>query len=643
MRDVVGGGEVRLQCDSLLDPQSGRRVSQQQKSKNVACLHPEVVIVVVVVVITLVLTLALPSIHRHLRDLENAEEKADGEGNNNNNNNNRQDHEQQQTSPTYQPLHNSPSGLLSQDVETMESLDEAEGLESTDVVEGEVAADVDTYTNSVAFLLPLRGQQGALGLRLGRGVKRRVEGGEDSSVFQQDVNTHNFTNYSSTSKPTTTLLVRDTRSDPDAARQLTEHFYQVHGIKNYFGFLTDEEAFTVAHWARGRAPGARFVTPTATSIYLDDVRNIVRVQPSARLLAATLANLLGVVGTMRPLVVARTSIHNDIFIRQLIKLGVRPVKVMRYYPTTNMNEFAEKVKLQVSGVTTSPLILLGDAESWNLVTAADKLFPAVWILPFLTQMIDNMQTNQSEILVIQYRAYDPVPNSFMKTDPLLAPDESIVTASHKFLTGTWDRPQGVYIVAAKVAVNSLSAGVRLLGTSNGWVPLLQYQVSTNGITRRLYRELLVTKELLQPFVVGEQCRLVLRYVEELTGVSIVTEAYPYSALPTLLLPADRGAQLHIDCPKHHTDLRCWVGSVENDTLTCRGTVHGSHDLFQQCGPEVSVSVAGSQGCTAAFGFICRGGRSLGCLLSGLCSSLTHSSLPLYQCGHVNLHGHLIPH
>ncbi|KAK3865571.1 hypothetical protein Pcinc_028837 [Petrolisthes cinctipes] len=635
MREVGGGGEFRLQCDSLLDPHSGRRVSQQQqqqKSKNVACLHPEVVIVVVVVVITLVLTLALPSIHRHLRDLENAEEKADGESNNR--------HDQRKTSPTYQPLYNSPSGLLSQDVDNMESEDEAEGLESTDEVEG----DVDTYTNSVAFLLPLRGQQGALGLRLGRGVKRRVEGegGEDGSVFQQDVTSH-FTNFSSTSQPTTTILVRDTRSDPDAARQLTEHFYQVHGIKIYFGFLTDEEAFTVAHWARGRAPGTRFVTPTATSIYLDEVRNIVRVQPSARLLAATVANLLGVIGTLRPLVVARTSIHNDIFIRQLIKLGVRPVKVMRYYPTTNMKEFAEKVKLQVSGVTTSPLVLLGDAESWNLVTAADKLFPAVWILPFLTQMIDNMQSNQSEILVIQYRAYDPVPNSFMKTDPLLAPEESIVIASHKLLTGTWDRPQGVYVVAAKVAVNSLSAGVRLLGTSNGWVPLLQYQVSANGITRRLYRELLVTKELLQPFVVGEQCRLVLRYVEELTGVSVVTEAYPYSALPTLLLPADRGAQLHIDCPKHHTDLRCWVRSGENDTLTCRGTIHGSHDLFQQCGPEVSVSVAGSQGCTGAFGFICRGGRSLGCLLSGLCSSLTHSSLPLYQCGHVNLHGHLIPH
>ncbi|KAG7170794.1 hypothetical protein Hamer_G021172 [Homarus americanus] len=452
------------------------------------------------------------------------------------------------------------------------------------------------------------------------------ENQQEAGEKRQD---HPSINNSSRFLPSS-VLVRDSQSDPDLARQLTEHFYGVHGTTHYFGYLTDEEALTVAHWARAKAPGARFVTPTATTTYLEGARNIVKVQPSAKLLAAAVGDFLTLVHHPRPLVLARASLHTDAFLAHLRDIGIRPIKVLHYYETADMEQLAERLKGQLV-ITPSPVLLLGTADTWRLIRAADSIFPAVWILPFQTQIHDRMRTNQSELLTFMYRAHDDTPGGFLRENPLLSPTESIVAASKLLLTGGQRTWRGSYVVAASVPVNSVAASVRLVGTSlDGWLPLLQYDVTRHGLSRRLYQELLVTREVLKPLVSGEGCTLVLRYLEELTGSKKVNEVDIHPSLPTLLVPAERGAQLHVDCSRQHTDLRCSAPDGVWGPVTCHGALQGRHRFQTECGKEVGVTIAASRGCTAAKGLVCRGGRSLGCLLSGLCSSLTQNA-PLYDC------------
>ncbi|XP_053630463.2 uncharacterized protein [Cherax quadricarinatus] len=510
----------------------------------------------------------------------------------------------------------------------LEYSDELEGLMDT---VGSDPADPD----AVAFLLPLRGHTGNLGISYGRRLKQILETAADSArqAAAAEKGPHAINRSSNVFLPTS-VLVRDSQSDPDIARKLTQHFYEVHGTTRYFGYLTDEEALTVAHWARAKAPGARFVTPTAISTYLESARNVARVQPSARVLAAAVGDFLATIHTHRPLVVARASLHTDAFLSLLHAVGLRPNKVMHYYETTHAQEMVERVKTYLAK-DPSPVLLLGNAESWHLIMAADRFFPAVWILPFQTQLHDHMRTNQSELITFMYRAYDDVPKGFLREELLLSPSESTVLASMSLLTGRQRKWHGSYVVAASVPVASIAASVRLVGASDGWLPLLQYDMARRSITRRLYQELLVTRELLKPLVSGDNCTLVLRYIEELTGSKRVSEIPVHSTLPTLLMPAERGAHVHVDCPRHHTDLRCSAPSGSWAPVTCRGALQGSHRFQAECGKEVGITVAASRGCTASQGLVCRSGHSLGCLLSGFCSTLTHSP-PLYDCAGLHL-------
>ncbi|KAG0711585.1 hypothetical protein GWK47_020322 [Chionoecetes opilio] len=497
-------------------------------------------------------------------------------------------------------------------------------LEDSDEVKGllESIGEDPSDPNAIAFLLPLRGHVGDLGLRFGRSLKKVIEESMESAGNQSQF-------------IPSTILVRDTQSDPEVTRSLSEHFDDVHGITRYFGLLTDEEALTVALWARAWSPGSRFVSPTATSPYLEKARNVATVQPSGNMLAAAVADFLLTVQAPQPIVVVRASLHTDAMLSLFRSSGIRPAKVLHYYHMTNMSEFAWRVQSHLV-LSPCPVILLGDAESWHLVEAVDRLISAVWILPYPTQLCARMRTKQSELLSFIYRAYDDVPGTFLQKQPMLAPMESIVKASHWLLSGGKRWWQGSYVVAAKVAVTSVAAGVRLLGASEGWLPLLQYDITSSGMLRRLYQELLVTQDLLKPLLSGDDCNLIIRYQQELTGESKVSEMAVHSSLPTLVVPAERGAQLHVDCRRQHADLRCSAPRGVWAPVTCQGSLQGRHIYVRECGKEVGISVAASQGCTGTQGLVCRGGRSLGCLLSGLCTSLSLPSTPIYQCGDLNL-------
>lgn len=73
--------------------------------------------------------------------------------------------------------------------------------------------------------------------------------------------------------------------------------------------------------------GTRYVTPTATSPYLEGVRNVAMVQPSGKMLVAAVTDFLQTVQSPRPLVVARASLHTDAFLSLLRSSGIRPSKV----------------------------------------------------------------------------------------------------------------------------------------------------------------------------------------------------------------------------------------------------------------------------------------------------------------------------
>ncbi|XP_045135070.1 uncharacterized protein LOC123518356 [Portunus trituberculatus] len=510
-------------------------------------------------------------------------------------------------------------------VDTEAEAQNDDSLGTSDELQGllESVGEDPTDPDAVAFLLPLRGHVGGLGMRLGRRLKSVMEQSEKEQVG-------NVSQFIPSS-----ILVRDTQCEPEITRSLAEHFYEVHGVTRYFGLLTDEEIMTVALWARTRAPGTRFVSPTATSPYLEIAKNVATVQPSANMLASAVADFLLTVQAVQPLVVVKASFHTDAFVYLLRFSGVRPAKVLHYYHTTNMSDLAWRVQSHLV-VSSSPVVLLGDAESWFLVEAVDRLISAVWIIPYPTQLCEKAQTKQSELISFIYRAHDDVPGKFLQKQPMLAPMESIVKASHWLLSGGKRWWRGSYVVAAKVAVNSVAAGVRLLGNSDGWLPLLQYDLTVKGIGRRLYQELLVTKDLLKPLLSGDNCSLVIRYQEELTGECKVNYMSVHSSLPTLLVPAERGAQLHVDCRRQHADLRCSAPKDAWAPITCHGSLQGGHIFARECGKEVGIRVAASQGCTGTQGLMCRGGRSLGCLLSGLCTSVSVASAPIYQCDGLNL-------
>lgn len=76
--------------------------------------------------------------------------------------------------------------------------------------------------------------------------------------------------------------------------------------------------------------GTRFVTPTATSPYLEGARNVAMVQPSGSYLAAAIADFLRTVQIFQPLAVAKASLHTDVFLSLLRSSGIRPSKVTEY-------------------------------------------------------------------------------------------------------------------------------------------------------------------------------------------------------------------------------------------------------------------------------------------------------------------------
>ncbi|KAK7017545.1 hypothetical protein SK128_004064 [Halocaridina rubra] len=522
------------------------------------------------------------------------------------------------------------------DNEIEDSLDYADEVEG---LKGHLSGPMP-HPDSVAFILPLRDHVGNLGVRFGKQLKEILEASRRDYEVRQHIGNSTANNSLShgrdlpsilghTSRvPPSDVLLRDSKGDFEIARQLTLHFYEIHGTTRFFGYLTDEEAMSAALWARVRAPGARFVTPTAISTYLDSAANVIRVQPSSKLLAAALADLLKTADIMRPLVVARASLHTDSFIALLRPLGIKPSQVIHYYETTKFENFVEKIRSRVMAVR-QPVLLLGDAESWKIINIADSYFSCLWICPFPSQFHDHIRTTQSELLYFVYRAYDDQAEYYLKNNPILDPNESIIQASLALLNGQKRSWRGTYVVVASVSPKSLKSRTKILGGSD-LIPLLQYDVTRKGIVRRIYYELQVNEELLRPLTSSNQCHVVIRYLQELTGKVMTAEVPVNMMLPTLLVPAGRGAQVHLDCPRHHVDLRCSSARDTWSSVNCKGHLKGIHHYQSYCANGVGVTFAATRGCMASKGLVCKNGQTLGCRLSGLCSSVSYSTL-MYNC------------
>lgn len=494
--------------------------------------------------------------------------------------------------------------------------------------------------NAVAFIVPLRGPHAKVGLRYGRPMKHVLENLTKAVEAETGLYPLRQEPYAEFKAPST-ILVRDSQGEPDIARKLTQHFYDIHGTTRYFGFTSDEEAMEVAHWARVKAPGTRFVTPTASTPYLDSAKNVARVQPSATVLAKAVADLMLLLNAQEPLVLARSSLHTDAFLTLLLQLRVKPHMTIHYYEASlNTTSIGNRIKTAlVHCPAPCPILLLGHVESWSIIQAADLAFSATWILPYSTQYEDDSPaTIQSEVLSIIYRSYDDTPEGqYLVQNELLNPVNSVVAASKALLLGKKKSSRGSYVVTANLPVSSLAAGVRLVGTLNNTVPLLQYDITKKGLIRRVYQELFVTPEVLKSLVSRSRdgCHLIVRYVEEMTGKIFTYQIDVNSALPSLVIPAERGAQLHVDCPKQHANLVCKAPSGSWSPVTCQGTLQGSHGFKHQCGKNVGVAISASRGCSIGKGLICKNHQTLGCLLSGLCVSNSHSP-PIYSCDGIHL-------
>ncbi|XP_068247751.1 uncharacterized protein [Palaemon carinicauda] len=510
--------------------------------------------------------------------------------------------------------------------------DEVEGLRSH-------VGDKVPHPDSVAFILPLRDHVGNLGVRFGKELKNILEDNKPPSegsnrtanaIVGKTSLQRNFSTIlgkNGTLQPSH-VLIRDSKGDFEIARQLTQHFYEEHGTTRFFGMLTDEEAMAAAIWARVRAPGARFVTPTAISTYLDNAPNVLRVQPSATVLATALADLLITLNTARPLMVVRASLHTDAFVALLRSLGIKASQIIHYYETTKFEDLAEKIRLKVSE-TFQPVLLLGDSESWEIIHIADTYYSCLWICPFPTQLHDHIKTARSELIYFMYRAYDDKPEHTMKENPLLEPNESLIKASFSLLNGKRRSWRGSFVVAASVSPLSVNPDMKVLGGTD-LIPVMQYDINRRGITRRVYQELQLTRQLLLPLTAGAKCNVVIRYIHELSGRLKRTEIPIDLLQSTLLIPAERGAQLHLDCPRHHVDLKCSAPRDFWAPVKCRGAIQGIHHYQAYCGSNVGVTFAATKGCMLSKALLCTDKHTLGCRLSALCSSVSYSYV-MYNC------------
>ncbi|XP_027238176.2 uncharacterized protein [Penaeus vannamei] len=506
-------------------------------------------------------------------------------------------------------------GLREDPEEYVQDTSDDEEDELTGLLEtvGEDPADPD----AVAFLLPLRGRVGGLGIKYGRRMKQTIEQLSTEGAAADDT------------AAISSVLVRDSQGDADIARKLTSHFYEVHGTTRYFGYLSDDEALEVAHWARSRAPGTRFVTPTATTTYLQSAKNIASVQPTAQMLAAAVADLLLSLQVPKPIIVAQASLHTDSFIALLRSSGVKPAHMLHYFANTNVTRLVQRLSDKLDN-TTVPILLLGDSKSMSVMEQADLLFPATWILPFPTQFDDKIVMRQSELLTFIYRAFDDKPGSFLKEENMLDPAESIISAAKALLTGKRRSWYGSYVVATSVPITSTKKNVRVFGSTNSWQPLLQYDLMKTTLKRRVYQQLVITPDLVKPLASGNNCRLILTYLEELTGRKKVEEIFLMGTFPTVVLPTDRGAQMHVDCPQQHADLRCTAPKDAWEPVKCQGRLQGQHKYMSSCGSDVSITIPTSKGCLVSKSIECRSASSVGCLFSDLCSSVTHVK-PLTDC------------
>lgn len=304
-------------------------------------------------------------------------------------------------------------------------------------------------------------------------------------------------------------------------------------------------------------------------------------------------------------------------------------QIFHYYSNTNITRLVQRIGDKHS-TNTVPILLLGDSRSMTVVELADLLFPATWILPFPTQYDDNIITRQSELLAFIYRAFDDKPGSFLKEEAMLNPTESIITVSKDLLTGKRRSWFGSYVVAASVPSSSAKKNVRVLGTTDGWYPLLQYDLMKTTLKRRMYQELVVTPDLVKPLASGNNCRLILRYLEELTGRKKVEEILLNENFTSVIVPTDRGAHMHVDCSQQHADLKCSAQKGEWEPVKCQGTLKGQHQYMSSCGSDVSITIPTSKGCLASKCLECAFPSSVGCLFSDLCSSVTHAK-PLTDC------------
>ena len=300
--------------------------------------------------------------------------------------------------------------------------------------------------------------------------------------------------------------------------------------------------------------------------------------------------------------------------------------------TTNTND---KVIAARGKCLMCPILLLGNAESLVIIKSLDVTLGATWILPYPAQhQIYETRFEKSEIIRFVFRARDSEYGTFLEQDQLLNPMKSTTEASAVLIENKKKYWKGSYIVTL---TNSLEFKQKtnttvLLNEVNNSFPIMQYDVQTNGVKKKFYNEVYLTplnlKYIIDPKD-ANSCYYILTYIEELTGIKKVVNM---SSNQNIILPSHRGAQIHIDCPNQHTDLKC--NSLENNSWypsACSGILQGRHSWRKDCGQNhVDVRILPTQSCSLYNLVACENDSHFGCLFELHCTSVS-SKLPMFSC------------
>ena len=131
--------------------------------------------------------------------------------------------------------------------------------------------------------------------------------------------------------------------------------------------------------------------------------------------------------------------------------------------------------------------------------------------------------------------------------------------------------------------------------------------------------------MMKPLRSSGTCSLVLRYIEELSGHKRVQEILMSDSIPTIIVPSERGAQIHVDCPQQHTDLLCNAPKNVWRPVRCHGTLQGHHKYLRSYDSDVQINIAASKSCLAAKALVCDArNSSVACPFAPTCTSVTHT-------------------